>query len=1797
MFAALYMLLTKDLILRRRRFCVSIMQIAIPILIIWLSLYSMRSVEERKKEFSTELGKNDRDGEEKQVKYKPNFVNTYYTGFVINDGTQTLLRVWEDNELEEAEMGDMNTSFGGIVKVDKMEGNQYNFTRIHDSGTDPFTPQLISQVLDESDVHLFSNPKRVELREEPFSDGEFFILVYLPVVFSALMNARIVLDSILYERETGLFENLKLFGMLSRDYYLSIFLSSTVVNLVIVSLMAAVYSYFKFNEHYWEYLWTSFLFLQGCIPFLLSAAVLIRSSSVLFISGVCLLAQIPLFRTVSPFVDFRNTDTYLNTYGTCFYQGVIPMLLQLFGYWALYMYLDQVLPQKFGQPLPFYFPFMPSYWVGSEKKKTLERANTPIEQDAMHIQPPSAAEQVLIDQGECVELMGLTKRFGDFTAVNNVSFVMIPGETTVLLGGNGSGKTTTSRLLTGIYPATSGTAKVFGYDVATDLVEVRKLWGLCQQENIMWRELTVNDHIRLFGILLGLSGAVLKESKKSVLADVMLTHKTKALSSQLSGGMQRRLSLAIAFLGHPKAVFLDEPTSGIDPFSRRGIWAMINARKQDKAVCISTHFLDEAEILADKISIMSLGQLKAFGTPIFLKRAFNCGYTVTVVKHQGQRFNSSAVLQLATNQCNSVTIKSDSTDSLALTVPLDQSGQIGQVLVAVRSNPNVKEVGVTFAGIDEVFTKVTPVLSIEDAADTVVGNQTWLSQFTAVFVRQLFSMLRSYVSVFATFILPVLVILGCKFAIVKYDAPQSLKIPENALQGRGLVFGIVPGNFTDDEVTKIKSSIPGVEWKDMESSDDCRKYNFAIFKDDKYDTSIWSYKYYIDKRSSYKKEDDAVLPEDKAKFLREKNEHIVLYNKNFAVFGSDSTAMVYHTIASKMFKTERTFYAKSQIFSVILKAVSEVVMLIAMMIPGFSILSRLFDFRKTGFKQFLYFSGMKVSAFWVASFTLDFFSIFVAGLLAYGTSCLVFDNMVNSALSVVFFLTGFSFTLVTLIYFLDAVLRNYTINNILLLLNLLLVAGISFYIILTSSLLGQSILFVSHVDILIRRVASSALEYVVLHSGGHQAFNLILPQIWWLPIPFKLFPQISFMDAFLKSTDKFVPVPKLDTAIHNLVDVINKNYVEEGFLMSRIFWNTIRGGRLGLEIFKPDSLPAKLVQLVGIVGIFQAPYLFDTTEHLKSFGKTMERFFKGKNRTKIQERKHQEREKYRQEHIEYLRSAGFTDAQIQNMYQSGGRLDFWGLLDYGLKFLHAIFDEEKSDLFRAGICTVDWKELAKEDDIAADDLILATVKVFEIFKEDETVQFPDLLFRLGYFAMDILVKGITVKSTIRFHPFDLWYSLLLLSCYGLVYFLVSILAEFSRENPMLRRLLTCRSRKEVAGRVARVARTDEEMGLIEPNVVTGNNAAVLAVTDVSRVFKGFKAVDGVSFQIRAGEIFVLLGINGAGKTTTFKMCLCDELPDSGKVSICGEDIEDRMELSRSKLGYCAQQDLISENTTVREHIELMGRLRGLSVAVAKSECTRIMNLLLVAPFQNKPAGVLSGGNKRKLCVGMAIIGNPLAVLLDEPTSGMDPVARRYLWKVLQHLAEKESRAILLTTHVMEEAEALGNPIAIMAKGQVRCNGTLPVIKSQFGIGFEVTFFGMPVEESKILGQIQGMADTLTKAQAMTAFNTSTAEQFDTEFGATTTTVNTKYFVNWFLTNQANQGIDNWAKRILPGTVRRVSCYGRMSKYSVTNCMEVIEIFKAIEAHKGEIELEDFAVSQYSLEHIFNLIAESAATAA
>lgn len=305
-----------------------------------------------------------------------------------------------------------------------------------------------------------------------------------------------------------------------------------------------------------------------------------------------------------------------------------------------------------------------------------------------------------------LEVSSLTKHYGDFAAVKGISFDIQAGEIFSLLGPNGAGKTTTISMLSTLFAPTNGDAWVGGYSIRKDPMAVRGIIGVVPQELALYEDLSARENLSFWGQMYGLSGRELKQRIEQVLAQIGLSERANQRISAYSGGMKRRVNIGVGLLHRPRLLFMDEPTVGIDPQSRRAILDTVKGlNQQGMTVLYTTHYMEEAQELSDRVGIIDHGEMIALGTQQELTH--QVGQADTLVLHLNESDDAGALAQAVRNlpevrradiTDHSVTIITPSAEDL-LALVITHANEIG---VKIRSldiqEPNLEAVFLHLTG-------------------------------------------------------------------------------------------------------------------------------------------------------------------------------------------------------------------------------------------------------------------------------------------------------------------------------------------------------------------------------------------------------------------------------------------------------------------------------------------------------------------------------------------------------------------------------------------------------------------------------------------------------------------------------------------------------------------------------------------------------------------------------------------------------------------------------------------------------------------------------------------------------------------------------------------------------------------------------------------------------------------------------------------------------------------------------------------------------------------------------------------
>jgi ABC-type multidrug transport system ATPase subunit len=456
-----------------------------------------------------------------------------------------------------------------------------------------------------------------------------------------------------------------------------------------------------------------------------------------------------------------NPDAYWD-FNCVFPLGTIMAVLALefIVYTLVGIYLDNVLPNENGVRKPMWYLFSPSYW-GYGRSKSLDKGlQHPIpcpvddgDNDEDVLSEETKMKSILgsdetfedVKSELSIQVFGLQKMFprsffaallskmpslrrskkkknkknakkaSDFWAIKGSWFSIQENNIFCLLGPNGAGKTTTINCLTGVLPPTGGDAVIHGESlVATGGIDrIRASMGVCPQFDILWKELTGMEHMKIYGRLKGLNSHEVRLQGAELLESVKLTDAAHTKSGAYSGGMRRRLSVAIALLGDPLIVYLDEPTTGMDPISRRHVWDAIEAAKRDRIVVLTTHSMEEADILGDSIAIMARGKLRAIGSSIRLKQKFGSGYQISI-SHDKEKIDALNEFMRREFGVESPTDRKGA--YVTYTLPKSLESNLHESLTVLEQNKEtfgLSDVQIHMTSLEEVFLNIAKKAEIE----------------------------------------------------------------------------------------------------------------------------------------------------------------------------------------------------------------------------------------------------------------------------------------------------------------------------------------------------------------------------------------------------------------------------------------------------------------------------------------------------------------------------------------------------------------------------------------------------------------------------------------------------------------------------------------------------------------------------------------------------------------------------------------------------------------------------------------------------------------------------------------------------------------------------------------------------------------------------------------------------------------------------------------------------------------------------------------------------------------------------
>ncbi|XP_037035767.1 ATP-binding cassette sub-family A member 3 isoform X2 [Bradysia coprophila] len=1099
-------------------------------------------------------------------------------------------------------------------------------------------------------------------------------------------------------------------------------------------------------------------------------------------------------------------------------------LMDTILYLAVYYYFSQIFPGVYGTARPFYFPFTSlRCWKKSGAKSIT-----------------SAEEGLNTSPDVAVRIHGLTKVFRSSfgrksrVAVNRLTMDIPKNQITVLLGHNGAGKTTTMSMISGIISKTSGTISVNGEE---DINRYRHMIGYCPQHNAFMRYFTVKGHLMFFAALRGLNKQDAESQVKQLLYKLHLMDKANEYGNNLSGGMKRRLCLGNAIVGNTQIAILDEPSSGLDPESRRQLWTILLDLRKDHTILLTTHYMEEAETLADKIFIIAYGEPLCSGTSIELKKKYSVGYILKLLTNES--FNDDKTMEtmnLINRYIPDAKIKGFNTPTLSVTLPRSDFNKYETMLEDLENHLaglGISSISITNASLEEVFLSCDPRIMTQcnDSADEVDSTayfpldvpidpkadyrikqrQSW-----AIFYKKLIYMREQWCYWFLLFLCPIIALIICFGTIhssITYRAPtESIQLDlahinhpdvlllmnhrDPLLHQRALEEIVENYNSSmrllDSSVKSVKQEMLAIEMSNITYYNERLACGIAM----QFDKQVGTYLVNI------------------------------LYSGNFLHSSPVAVNLVSNVLLHKATRGQYEIHVNNNplmrdklsvnksdldVFVFLIPFAMFMYMLFYVMLP-FS--EEVTEFRKL--------QNMPAAWFWLTNYVVD--------LLIH----VVFTGIVY---------------IVLILWDTHDIFEQ---EDYLTLATLLLFYGIAYI----------------------------PLLYII-----GQSFGSMSSLFSFLCYFFLIF---SICSSFMSSSED--NMIKYETYIH-------------------------------LLLLFPDFTLRHAMNAMFIV--YTKAQIAKQSSHFEHYSK-----------------------------VEFLpETSSYFDASspmdLKKVYVYFTVVAICGLL-FLLLVLENIYIKER--ILNVLKCTQCRKGSKASVDVTDDDVKEEHKLTELVVKENQIEEYP------------IVVSNLQ-------------------KCYG----------------------------------------------------------------DVN-------AVNGINFTVKKGECFGLLGMNGAGKTTTFKMMTRDITMSNGEIYFNGIGCNKTNGQANNVFGYCPQVDALDDFMTAYESLKFMALMRGLDGDRIDKEVKLIMEKTDLTKYANVRVSEYSGGTKRKLNTALAMITHPSLVFLDEPTTGVDPTSRRFMWSCIQDF-QKNNKNIVLTSHSMDECEYLCNRLAIMAHGQLECIGSVQHLKNRYGKGF------------------------------------------------------------------------------------------------------------------------------------------------
>nr|XP_045372274.1 LOW QUALITY PROTEIN: ATP-binding cassette sub-family A member 2 [Camelus bactrianus] len=1395
--------------------------------------------------------------------------------------------------------------------------------------------------------------------------------------------------------------------------------------------------------------------------------------------------------------------------------AVTMLMVDAAVYGVLTWYIEAVHPGMYGLPRPWYFPLQKSYWLGSGRAEAWEwswpwapapRLSVMEEDQACAMESRRLEETRGMEEEPthlplvvCVDKLTKVYKNDKKLALNKLSLNLYENQVVSFLGHNGAGKTTTMSILTGLFPPTSGSATIYGHDIRTEMDEIRKNLGMCPQHNVLFDRLTVEEHLWFYSRLKSMAQEEIRKEMDKMIEDLELSNKRHSLVQTLSGGMKRKLSVAIAFVGGSRAIILDEPTAGVDPYARRAIWDLILKYKPGRTILLSTHHMDEADLLGDRIAIISHGKLKCCGSPLFLKGAYGDGYRLTLVKQPAEpgdpqepgltasppgraqlsSCSEPQVSQFIRKHVASCLLVSDTSTELSYILPSEAAKKgaferLFQHLERSLDELHLSSFGLMDSTLEEVFLKVSE-------EDQSLENSE---------------------------------------ADVKESRKDVLPGAEDSMSGEAHASNLAQSA----ELAQSQASLQSASSVGSARGDEGAGYT-DVYGD---------YRPLFD---NLQDPDNVSLQEAEAEALTRVGQG------SRKLEGWWLKVRQFHGLLVKRFHCARR-NSKALSSQILLPAFFVcVAMTVALSVPEIGDLPPLvlspsqyhnYTQPRGNFIPYaneerqedrLRLSPDASPQQLVSTFRLP------SGV---GATC-VLKSPANGSLGPTLNLSSGESRLLAARFFDSMCLESFT-------------QGLP----LSNFVPPPPSPAPSDSPVSLDEDLLQAWNASLPPTSGPENWTSApsLPHLVREPVRCTCSGQGT---GFSCPGGVGGRPPQMRVVTGDILTDITGHNVSEYLLFTSDRFRLHRYGAItfgNVQKSIPASFGARAPAMVRKIAVRRAAQVFYNNKgyhsmptYLNSLNNAILRANLPKSKGNpaaygITVTNHPMNKTSASLSLDYLLQgtdvviaifiivamsfvpASFVVFLVAEKSTKAKHLQFvsgcnpvvywlanyvWDMLNYLVPatccvIILFVFDLPAYTsptnfpavlslflLYGWSITPIMypasfWFEVPSSAYVFLIVInlfigITATVATFllQLFEHDKDLKvvnsylkscfliFPN--YNLGHGLMEMAYNEYINEYYAKIGQFDKMKSpfewdivtrgLVAMTVEGFVGFLLTIVCQYNFLRQPQRMPVSTKPVEDdvdVASERQRVLRGDADNDMVK-------------IENLTKVYKSRKigrilAVDRLCLGVRPGECFGLLGVNGAGKTSTFKMLTGDESTTGGEAFVNGHSVLKELLQVQQSLGYCPQFDALFDELTAREHLQLYTRLRGVPWKDEARVVTWALEKLELTKYADKPAGTYSGGNKRKLSTAIALIGYPAFIFLDEPTTGMDPKARRFLWNLILDLI-KTGRSVVLTSHSMEECEALCTRLAIMVNGRLRCLGSIQHLKNlwacpRFGDGYMIT---------------------------------------------------------------------------------------------------------------------------------------------